>query len=184
MSKNVYSTIEFDARRSAQTGIQMKKFLKVFFRIVFSRTMIIFLSILVQTSILISSFIWLGRYTTFVFSAMTAAGVAVLIYLINKEDLPEFKIAWVIPICTLPVFGTIIFLFVDKNMGSRGLKKEMNKVIEESAQYVSQEESVLQEIMDSDSQAGRLAAYLSNAGYPAYRSGTNTYFPLGEDKWK
>lgn len=180
----MYSTIVFDARRSAQMGIRMKKFLKVFFRIAFSRTMIIFLSILVQASILISSFIWLGRYTTYIFGIMTVAGVAVLIYLINKEDLPEFKIAWVIPICILPVFGTIIFLFVDKNMGSRSLKREMNKVIEESAQYVRQEEGVLQEIMNIDSQAGRLAAYLSKAGYPAYRSGKNTYFPLGEDKWK
>lgn len=184
MNKNVYSTIAIDARRSVQTGIQMKKFLRVFFKIVFSRTMIIFLSILVQATILISSFVWLGRYTTFIFSVMTAGGAAVLIYLINKEDLPEFKIAWVIPICLFPVFGTIIFLFVDKNMGSRGLKKEMNKVIEQSAQYVKEEEGVLQEIMDSDSQAGRLAAYLSKNGYPAYRSGRNTYFPLGEDKWK
>lgn len=132
----------------------MKKFLSVFFKIVFSRTMIIFLSILVQAAILVSSFIWLGKYTTFIFSAMTVGGVAVLIYLINKEDLPEFKIAWVIPICLFPVFGTIVFLFVDKNMGSRGLKKEMNKVIENSGQYMKQEESVLQEITDCDSQAG------------------------------
>ena len=162
----------------------MKKFLRVFFKIVFSRTMIIFLSILVQAAILFSSFMWLGKYTTFIFGAMTAGGAAVLIYLINKEDLPEFKIAWVIPICLFPVFGTIIFLFVDKNLGSRGLKKEMNRIIENSGQYMKQKESVLQEITDCDSQAGRLATYLSKAGYPAYRSSKNTYFPLGEDKWK
>ena len=162
----------------------MKKFLKVFFKIVFSRTMIILLSILVQAAILIFSFLWLGRYTTFIFSVMTAGGAAVLIYLINKEDLPEFKIAWVIPICLFPVFGTIVFLFVDKNMGSRGLKREMNRVIENSGQYMRQEEGILKEISDCDRQVGGLAAYLSKAGYPACRSGENTYFPLGEEKWK
>ena len=135
----------------------MKKFLKVFFKIVFSRTMIILLSILVQAAILIFSFLWLGRYTTFIFSVMTAGGAAVLIYLINKEDLPEFKIAWVIPICLFPVFGTIVFLFVDKNMGSRGLKREMNRVIENSGQYMRQEEGILKEISDCDRQVGGLA---------------------------
>lgn len=86
-----------------------EKVFKGIFKIVFSRTMIILLSILVQAAILIFSFLWLGRYTTFIFSVMTAGGAAVLIYLINKEDLPEFKIAWVIPICLFLCLGPLSF---------------------------------------------------------------------------
>ncbi|MGN1148235.1 MAG: cardiolipin synthase [Lachnospiraceae bacterium] len=163
----------------------MKKFLRVFFKIVFSRTMIILLSILIQATILFGSIIWLGRYTTYIYGAMTILGAIVLIYLINKEDLPEFKIAWVIPICVLPVFGTILFMFVDKNFGSRSLKREMNKVIDRTEQYMKQDQAVLEDMETSDDAAGKLAYYLSDTGgYPAYRSGKNTYFKLGEDKWQ
>lgn len=163
----------------------MKKFLKIFFKIVFSRTIIIFLSILIQAAILFGNFFLLGRYWAYTYGGMTVLGIVVLIYLINKEDLPEFKIAWVIPICSLPVFGTIIFLFVDKNFGSRRLKKEMNKIIESTKQYMQQKEIVLKELSAEDDASGKIAFYLGNtAGYPVYRSGENTYFRLGEDKWQ
>lgn len=163
----------------------MKKFLRVFFKIVFSRTMIILLSILIQATILFGSVIWLGRYTTYIYGAMTILGAVVLIYLINKEDLPEFKIAWVIPICVLPIFGTILFVFVDKNFGSRSLKREMNKVIDRTEPYMKQDETVLADMEASDDAAGKLAYYLSGTGgYPAYRSGKNIYFRLGEEKWQ
>lgn len=163
----------------------MKKFLHVFFKIVFSRTLIILLSILVQLAILVSSFLWLGKYATFIYGFMAFVGVVVLIYLINKEDLPEFKLSWAIPICVMPVFGTIFFLFVDRNFGSRTLKKEMNHVIEKTGHYMEQDEQVLEEIKEADSAAGQLAYYLSHTGgYPVCRAGENTYFKLGEEKWQ
>lgn len=162
----------------------MKKFLRVFFKLVFSRTIIIFLSLLAQAVILFGGFIWMGRYTTLIFGSLTLVGSMVLVYLINKEDLPEFKIAWVIPICTLPVLGTIVFLFVDRNLGSRGLKWEMNRVIDATRQYLWQDESVAKELALDDKAAGQLAYYLQNAGgYPVYRGGRSIYFKTGEEKW-
>lgn len=163
----------------------MKKFLHVFFKLVFSRTLIIVLSLLLQIAILVSTFLWMGRYSTYVYGGMVLLGVVVLIYLINKEDLPEFKLSWAIPICALPVVGTIVFLFVDKNLGSRGLKHEMNRVIAQTQSYMEPDGKVLEQIEEMESAAGQLAHYLAyTAGYPAYPAEKNTYFRVGEEKWK
>lgn len=163
----------------------MKRFLHVFFKLVFSRTLIIVLSLLLQLSVLLASFLLLGKYSSLVYAGMSLLGVLVLIYLINKEDLPEFKLSWAIIICAFPIVGTILFLFVDKNWGSRGLKREMNRVIAETGEYLQQDENVTEEILHTDTATGALSHYLwKTAGYPAYRAGNNTYFRLGEEKWQ
>lgn len=163
----------------------MKRFMHVFFKLVFSRTLIIILSLILQLSVLLVSFWWLGRYSSLVYAGMSLLGTLLLIYLINKEDLPEFKLSWAIIICVLPIVGTILFLFVDKNWGSRGLKREMNRVIAGTKEYLEQEKDVTEELSHTDKAAGALAHYLyETAGYPAYRAKKNTYFRLGEEKWQ
>lgn len=163
----------------------MKRFMNVFFKIVFSRAMIIILAILAQMAILIGSFLLLGRYFPFAQAAMTVLGVIVLIYLVNKEDLPELKMPWVILISLVPIFGSLFFFMVDKSWGSRVLKKEMNRVVESTAGYMRQEPEILEELSASDAVVGRLGQYLSNVGgYPVYRGSENTYFKVGEEKWQ
>lgn len=163
----------------------MKRFMHVFFKLVFSRTLVIVLSLILQLSVLLVSFLWLGRYSSLVYAGMSLLGALLLIYLINKEDLPEFKLSWAIIICVLPIVGTILFLFVDKNWGRRGLKREMNRVISGTQEYLRQEEEVAEDISKTDRAAGALAYYLrETAGYPVYRAGKNTYFRLGEEKWQ
>ncbi len=163
----------------------MKKFLKVFFKIVFSRTWIILLSLLLQVAILVSSFMWLRRYSTYIFGAMSFLGALVIIYLMNKDDLPEFRMAWIIPICMFPVFGTVFFFLVDRNWGSRSLKKEMNKVIEKTRNYLYQDSDSLMVLQSCDDAAGQVAFYLNReGGYPVYWGEKTVYFRLGEDKWQ
>ena len=105
----------------------------VVFKIVFSRTMITILLILIQLSLLYAMIFNLGEYSTYAMLALNIAATVCLIYLVNKDDIAEFKLAWAIPICALPVFGVVLFWLVEQNFGSREVKRKIRKRQEESA---------------------------------------------------
>lgn len=101
----------------------MKKFIDCAFKIIFSRTLIIIVMILLQIMVLLAGFTWLGRSMSFIWEIMNVLGALLVIHIINKDEPTEFKMSWIIIICLLPVFGALIYLLVVGNFGGLGLKK-------------------------------------------------------------
>lgn len=162
-----------------------KKPKSVFFKIIFSRTMVTFLLILLQIGLLLGIFLKLGNYSTVVLSLMNLGGALCLLYLINKDDIAEFKLAWAVPICALPIFGALLFLFVDRNWGSRTLKSQLSKRLEDSSEYLKTSAAVKNAMEGIPVRDRALFDYVEHiGGYPAYLDGNVTYFPFGSDKWK
>lgn len=161
----------------------MKRFLKTLLRLVFSRTFIIFVAFVAQVAAIGVGIFYLRRYVGVLYGIMMALGVIVMVYLLNKDELPEFKLVWAIPICTIPVFGAIFFLTVDKNFGAVRVRRRMNEIAAATAQFMVEDESVTSSISAEDPAAGQLATYLASYGYPPCIGATCTYFPIGEDKW-
>ena len=162
-----------------------KKPKNVFFKIVFSRTMITILLILFQFLMLFGIFLKLGNYSTFVMVAMNLLGTLCLLYLINKDDIAEFKLAWAIPICAFPVFGAILFLFVDRNFGTREVRRQLNKRQKEATEFLQEDEMTEKALEKVPAREQAFFRYMQGIGHcPAYAGGNATYFPWGEDKWK
>lgn len=161
-----------------------KKPKNVFLKIVFSRTMITLLLILFQFFLLFALFLKLGEYSTYAMMTLNIAATVCLIYLINKDDIAEFKLAWAIPICALPVFGVVLFWFVDRNFGSREVKRQIRKRQEESQNCISIDEKTKEALKEIPARDGAFFAYMDSVGHhPAYEGGNACYFPWGTDKW-
>lgn len=159
--------------------------LNVFFKIVFSRTLIIGLMVIIQALVLFASFKWLGAYLHFIIEGLTLLGGVLIIYIVNREEDSAFKISWIIPICLLPVFGALLYVFVMLNPGSYGLKKGLERRIRETAAYRNTDSLVLEHIAGEAPEWRQLAGYIQEVGgYPAYENTEVTYFPLGEAKFK
>lgn len=162
-----------------------KKPKNVVFKIVFSRTMITIVLILAQIFLLFGIFVKLGEYSTYAVVVLYIASVVCLIYLINKDETVEFKLAWAIPICALPVFGAVLFWFVDQNFGSRESKRQVRRREEESKNYLQVSEKTRMELERIPARDKALFSYMENNGnYLPYTGGDVTYFPWGKDKWK
>lgn len=156
----------------------------VVFKIVFSRTMITILLILIQLSLLYAMIFNLGEYSTYAMLALNIAATVCLIYLVNKDDIAEFKLAWAIPICALPVFGVVLFWLVDQNFGSRELKRKIRKRQEESAACVCTDDVTKAELDNIPARDRAFFEYMDNVGkQPTYAGGNATYFSWGIDKW-
>ena len=90
----------------------MRKFLKYLFKIIFGRTLIIILMVVLQAAVLLGSFIELRNYSPFIWESMNILGAFLIIFIINRDEPAEFKLSWIIPICLFPVLGALIYIFI------------------------------------------------------------------------
>lgn len=163
----------------------MKRMLDVLFKIVFSRTMITIVLLLIQVFWLFAGFRWLGNYSEASLILMLLLGAVLLVYIVNKDETPEFKLAWVIPICVAPVFGALLYLFIVGNWSNIGLKKGLDRRLLETKEFLETQEKVKGKMAAESQHLAGIAKYLEEAGgFPAYENCAVTYFPTGEDKYR
>ena len=73
--------------------------------IVFGRTMVITLLLVLQIAIMVLGAHYLGRYYPALTIVLRVMSVAVIIYLVNKSGSATTKITWIILVMALPAFG-------------------------------------------------------------------------------
>lgn len=157
---------------------------KGLFRIVFSRTGIILLLLLLQIWLFAWSSTYLEAYLKYIYGALTVLGVIVLIYIINSEGNPAFKMTWMLFVMAFPGFGTLFYIFTKLQPGTHFMRDRQAALKVETDSYMQQDREVVEAIWASKSANAQLSYYLSGLGFPTYRNTEVTYFPLGEYKFR
>ena len=49
-----------------------------------------------------------------------------VIVIINRPGNPGFKLAWMVPLTLIPVFGVLMYIFVEMQVGVRIMNKKLN----------------------------------------------------------
>ena len=173
---------------SSEQNFKKSKVAKVakkgLFRIVFSRTGIMLLLILIQLGIFIMIPYYLNAYTTYIYGAFRAVSLLVLIHIINSKGNPAFKMTWTLCVLVFPVVGSLFYLFVQFQIGTRFLKARLAELRIETDPYMQQDQEIVEAIWASKSANAHLSYFLSHqVGFPTYRNTAVKYFPLGEDKF-
>ena len=151
------------------------------FHIIFSRTVIITLLLLVNFFLLFSLLFELFEGITLIFGGMAVATAVMMIIILNTDDAPAFKLSWCIIIAVLPLFGIVLYVFVRFDAGSRLHKRLLQSSTAASLPFLA--DTALPPADDPDF-AG-LAAYLRQWGNAPLCANTDVrYFPLGEDKFE
>ncbi|MEG3074265.1 MAG: cardiolipin synthase, partial [Ruthenibacterium sp.] len=79
-----------------QNGEMISSMKKAMKRVIYGRTIIVVLCLLIQLATLFVSFFYLEKYITFIFGSFTVLSLIVTIYIINSEQSPYYKLAWII----------------------------------------------------------------------------------------
>lgn len=162
---------------------KIKRFKSPVLRFIFGRSMLVVVLLLAQVGYLITGFLWLGEYMNFVIEGLLFLSALLVIYIINDDENPAYKIAWMIPILVIPVFGALLYLFVRLNFGHRWVHDIMQKNISATAKWMNQNEEEEASFFAENEYAGALAHYLSENGpYPVYSGCDAVYFPDGMSK--
>ncbi len=161
----------------------MKK-LRGLFRIIFGRTAFVLLFLAIQIGILFSAFHWLRDYSHIVYGLFVLLSASVVIYIFNEPIDSSFKLAWLVPVSVIPVFGVLLYIFVQVQFQTKWMARRLKNIIKGTEKFLKQEEDVHREIKNLSVRSSRLVDYMSTyAGFPAYRNTFVEYFPLGEDKF-
>lgn len=151
---------------------------------VFSRFGLILLMLIAQVLILFSIFQWFRGVIPHIFGGTVILTSVIVVYLLNNRLNPTAKITWLIVILLLPVFGVLLFVYTQSDLGHRVLKDWTNKVITDTKACIRQDEDVTARLAGENGGVAALARYMSRSGcHPVYDKTAVTYFPLGEDKF-
>lgn len=162
----------------------MKRFLRGLFKIVFGRTLIIILMVLLQIVALLGSFLGLRSYFPFIWESMNVLGAFLVIFIVNRDEPAEFKLTWIILICLFPVLGALTYVFIIGNFGGIGLKAKLGRRVKETKGLLVTEEDTKEAVRECSVSLKGFSHYMENtAGFPTYHKSEAVYYPLGEDKF-
>lgn len=154
-------------------------------RIIFGRTTFVVVSMLFQIAILFAGFRFLSHYMIYIYGGFTLISAFVIIYILNKDENPSFKLAWIVPITAIPVFGTLLYLFLELQVEGKIIDKRLRVNIAESRPFLEQDPRVMERLRMASRGSGNLAAYIEKSGhYPAYGKTNVKYYPVGEEMFE
>lgn len=171
---------------SKEVGLRLlKKGKQGIFRMIFSRSGLILVLLVVQVLFLFSIFHWFEEFLPHIYGGVVIFIVFMVLYLLNSSMDPTAKITWLVVVMLLPVFGALLFLYTQKNIGHRALRDHYAQLNKETEKSLTQNPETEKALRQSDPGAAALARYVGRSGcYPVYDHTSVTYFPLGEDKFK
>lgn len=158
----------------------MKKLLSIFTSRLFVVAVLIILQLVFMMSLVYQAGV-LNRKINFFFLILS---YLMVVYIINKEGNPSFKVAWCIIILVLPVFGGIFYLLFGDKKVPKALQKTMLNSIQKTIPLLSQDQDILSELQKKNYEAYKESTYVwFNTYFPVYQRTETTYFKVGEEKY-
>lgn len=108
-----------------------------------------------------------------------------VLYLLNSRLDASAKLTWLLVITLLPVFGALMYLFTQSDLGHRTLRNRAADMMEQTKDLLTTPADTMERLEQQAPGAASLARYLDRCGsFPAYENTAVTYFPLGEKKFE
>lgn len=149
----------------------LKKGQKGIIHAVFSRFGLILLLLVWQVLILFSVFQWFEEFLPHIFGGTVLFTFIMVIYLLNGPINPTAKLTWLIVIMLLPVFGVLLFLYTQSDIGHRALKARIDQIITSTKESIPQHNDVMERLLQEDRGVAALAHYMHRSGcHPVYEN--------------
>ncbi len=105
----------------------------------------------------------------------------VLLYLINRDEIPEFKLPWLMILFLVPVIGAFVFMLLSSNEAGKKTADRFERVQLELKPWQRQTPA-MEQLREQDAEAYAQVIYLYRAAaMPCCGASGTTYYPLGED---
>lgn len=152
-----------------------------FFKLFFNRLVIFGLALLVQLGWFLIFIVRLSNYSAYISTGLTALSILAVLGIINKDENPVYKLAWVVPILIAPLFGGLLYLMAGNKKPSRGMRRKLEKVGKKTDEFYVQGDSLLPELEEQDAYVSGQMRYIEKqAGYPVCKNTTAKYYEVGD----
>ncbi len=152
------------------------------FKMLFSKIFISFLILILQVWVF-GVLIAVCEQYIFAFQVVTTFfGVLIILGIINKKESPEFKLAWLVVVLIVPLFGFLIYcLFANSKMPLKQYKLAI-EIAARCKKYSELTKTENEKITEFLGDKADIEAYLRATAYSrGHLDNEVKYFPLGED---
>ena len=168
-------------RKKSNIGSSSNKQRQIFY----TKMAVVMILIALQIVCLVIMYGIMREYILYWKTAAFALCGFVVLYIVNKQENPAYKLAWVIVLLSFPLVGGAIYVFMSGNRTRRKFINEALKNHMDTFEYTPDDTSVRDEMDAISHSANVQSTYISKtAGYPVYRNTTVKYFPLGEENYE
>lgn len=151
-------------------------------KILFGRTVIVVALMILQLLLFFSIYQWFFDIVYYFVGGFALLSAFLVVTIINSKSNPAFKLAWILPVLVIPVFGGFLYLAVERNLGGRTFHKKVQLTLDKTSGFLKTSPPVLEDLQEKPLK--NLAHYVENtSGFPIYQNTTISYFPLGEHKF-
>ena len=170
-SKNENSILENSKRNALQ--------------IIFSRTMLIMVLIVVQFAYIIARMYAFAEHIPFLLGGELAIVAIMMAVILNSRENASVKLSWCFLVGIFPLFGSIVYLVVKYDLGYRVLQKRISVTEECSRKYIFEQQELLSKLKEEDIQTYRMAQYLRKyCGSLTSKNNQVKYFKIGEEMFE
>lgn len=150
-------------------------------KILFSRTALFALMLLIQIAILVSAIVFLSEHFLFAYLFLMVLDLALVVYIINTSENPSYKLPWMVAMMIFPLFTGLAYVLIKTDIGNRIFKRNYANKVKETQKYLPQEPHVLQQLRETNPSHGNLSSYLIQYGHwPVYHNRMTEYYADGE----
>ena len=146
-----------------------------------SKLTVIVLLLVIQIVFLMYVYNIMQDYIIYWRTTALLLSTVVVLFIVNKQENPAYKLVWVILILSMPLLGGTLYVCL---AGNRTRVKFLNEAMEnhlDTFKYLPNDSGIQSEIEKLSKSASVQSTYISRcAGYPAYKNTRVKYFPLGE----
>ena len=157
---------------------------KKIFRYIFSRRFFVVLMLLIQIAFF-AYMVWDTSDSNIIISiCLNILSVLAVLYILNRNDKPGYKLTWIVFITALPVFGGLFYLIFKIQSSARNFKKDLQYSIEKSKNVLKQDDAVLERFESDFPEYKPQIDYLINTvGAPIYQNTLTEYLSTGEKQY-
>lgn len=160
--------------------------MKKIFGFLAHRVVVIAFAILAQLAFLLFILVKFQAKFVYFYAISAVLSFLVVVYILNRNQNPAYKLAWVIPILIFPIFGGIFYLMFGKSKLSQSEHRKMISVAKNVMEYLNDEKTeVMAALEESDPVGACQSRYLAKYAYsPVWNNTETTYLPMGEVKFE
>jgi len=148
---------------------------------VWNRLTVFGILLLIQLAWFLTFLTSLANYSTIISLGFTVASLLVTLWIIQKDDNPAYKMAWIIFIMIFPLLGGFFYLIVGHKQPAKYMRRQLEAEKARVVANLKQENAVLEKIRQLDARMEGQFHYVAEYGnYPVYENTTARYFSSGE----
>jgi len=159
--------------------------MKFLVKFLLHRITLIIIAIILQAVVLIGAIMFFHDSFEFFYAGSLLISSIAVLWIINNNKNPAYKIAWIIPILIFPVLGGLFYVFFGGNRMSGRMKRETQRIIDSLMEALPDNLNAGNEPEGFSENSLIQSRYIRNASsFPVYKNTKTYYYSIGEEAFE